>query len=387
MSEFGRDFGHIVNELARTITKKQGVERQKIPQTEQMVLRQIGVLEHTLPKDTFQEIVRSIWSYYEPNSGVKQHYSIFAEPNTLADLKTTYGWSGPTEDYIGVKTDIARDNKEQGLTQIVEPRNIKGEVVFSQALSSMSPAWLIGRAIENKQLELSGDVVVVDMCGAPGNKTLNLLTLATNPKINSLTLVINDINASRQERVKERFETMGFEEGSNNVFTRKQGLGRDNVKITVTNFDARNTLAFETFLRSNFNKSKADLIIADVHCRGGGEMFLRPEKSPARNLEKRPSHDSLQVQILSSCLQLVNHEGLVCYSTCSHDPNENEAVLQILSNDIDFVPPQVDFDKRHFFETAREYKEDSYSREIVGVRMYPHSMDVGFFVSLVRPKL
>lgn len=381
----------LVADVAEKMVSRQNVRPENLGKARARTLVQIDLLRRILPEELFYNILTSLWRHYYDGDQSSNNYSLFAAGELLSELKNRHTFTSPTEDYPGLKTDVPK-GEWTTLQTLMTENGIQGEVIFSQALSSMSPAYLISRAIETGDLPVSGHVVAVDICGAPGNKTFNLLNLSTYSNIDSLTLVVNDLRPARIERVNQRLREMGFrEDGSDqlgSIFTPITGqFSNRHIKVITTSSDAQDPSHLSQVVRARGGKDKADIVIADVHCKGGGESFLRPDKTPARNLVAAPDHTSLQVRLLSSGLQLVAPEGLVSYSTCSHDPHENEAVLAYLHNDVSFVEPAVDFDETHFFGPISEYDGTTYPQEVAGVRMYPHTMDVGFFAALVRPKV
>ncbi len=70
-----------------------------------------------------------------------------------------------------------------------------------------------------------------------------------------------------------------------------------------------------------------DLILCDVPCTGTGTIGRNPEIRFRVNQEDIARHHARQVKILSSALAGLAREGRLLYSTCSLEPEENEAVI------------------------------------------------------------
>jgi 16S rRNA (cytosine967-C5)-methyltransferase len=83
-----------------------------------------------------------------------------------------------------------------------------------------------------------------------------------------------------------------------------------------------------------------DLILCDVPCSGTGTLARNPEirvRLQAEDLERQARR---QQEILSSALRRLTPGGRLVYSTCSLEPEENEAVVQAVMNagDVRLVP-------------------------------------------------
>jgi 16S rRNA C967 or C1407 C5-methylase (RsmB/RsmF family) len=137
---------------------------------------------------------------------------------------------------------------------------------------------------------------VLDTCAAPGSKTAQILEL-----INSRGLVVaNEVD-------------------SNRAFMLIHQLQRTNTtNVCIVSHPAQHfpDLGFAF-----------DRVLCDVPCTGDGA--LRKLASHWRKWKVRDAQTlhALQVSILSRALTLVGAGGLVCYSTCSLNPIENEAVV------------------------------------------------------------
>jgi 16S rRNA (cytosine967-C5)-methyltransferase len=107
-------------------------------------------------------------------------------------------------------------------------------------------------------------------------------------------------------------------------------------------------------------RAQFDLVMADVPCSGLGTVRRNPEIK-WRLDEGRLAHlSSLQSKILASAAKAVRPGGLLLYSTCSTEPDENEQVVErFLQSNTDFAPirpgypPGVDqwLDQRGFLRT------------------------------------
>lgn len=136
-------------------------------------------------------------------------------------------------------------------------------------------------------LELQPGLSVLDLCAAPGNKTAQALEYGAS-------VIACDISPARLAPLKS--------------------LGCPRVVL-----DATRPLPF---------RRRFDRILLDVPCSGTGTLARNPEIK----WRLRPEHLSVfhdrQVRMLRCALEALAPGGLLVYSTCSLEPEENEEVLQ-----------------------------------------------------------
>ena len=143
---------------------------------------------------------------------------------------------------------------------------------------------------------------VVDMCASPGSKTLQALEIIGEPG----RIVANDVLESRLDALREAVERSGMPRKLTD-------------RITYTKQDAT-----QLTLRTG---QWAEVVICDVPCSGDGtcrkDKHILPMWKPNYGNQL---HDT-QVDILVRAIQLLKVGGAVCYSTCSLNPVEDEAVV------------------------------------------------------------
>jgi 16S rRNA (cytosine967-C5)-methyltransferase len=138
---------------------------------------------------------------------------------------------------------------------------------------------------------------VLDLCAAPGGKTL-LLAQAAGAQGH---VIAADLHKNRVRAMQERFELAGVR----------------NVETIV--LDGAQPLLFERAF---------DRILVDVPCSGTGTLARHPEirwKLHAEDL--RDLHDR-QARLLRNALPHLAPGGRLVYSTCSLEPEENEFVVR-----------------------------------------------------------
>ena len=138
-------------------------------------------------------------------------------------------------------------------------------------------------------LELAPGQSFLDLCAAPGNKTAQALE-------SSVRAVACDFHAKRVEMLKR-------------------------LPVDVVHLDATRPLPFGR---------QFERILLDAPCSGTGTLSRNPEikwrlqPSDIQDLHQR------QVLLLRNALERLAPSGILVYSTCSLEPEENDAVIRAL---------------------------------------------------------
>ncbi len=143
-------------------------------------------------------------------------------------------------------------------------------------------------------VEARPDETVLDLCAAPGGKTL----LLAEQMENTGRLISCDVTENRVQLIRKAVERMGF----------------TNVETKVNNAAVPNP-----------EMPQADRILVDAPCSGIGILAKKPDIR-YKKLEKS-RHDELlstQAAILDTAAALLKPGGRLVYSTCTIDPSENE---------------------------------------------------------------
>lgn len=163
----------------------------------------------------------------------------------------------------------------------------KGEIYFMQLWS---------QSVANAAPVKDGDKVL-DLCAAPGGKSLALLDRA------KIKLTACDFSESRLAQLKENFARMGY---------------ATDPGITIKQLDAR--AANQEFPPASF-----DLVLLDAPCSSLGTIQRNPELRWRFKLEQLAEYAALQREILTSAKKLVAPRGYLLYAVCSFAKAEREA--------------------------------------------------------------
>ncbi|MGB9203293.1 MAG: 16S rRNA (cytosine(967)-C(5))-methyltransferase RsmB [Terriglobales bacterium] len=199
----------------------------------------------------------------------------------------------------------------------------------------------------------SGGELILDCCAAPGSKTA--LLAGRNPRAK---VFASELHPHRARLL--------------------QSLNRSpNVRVIAA--DARHLPFAHAF----------DRILADVPCSGTGTLARNPEIKWRLKPEDLHDLQSRQVAILKSVLAQLAIRGRLVYSTCSMEPEENEAVVQAaLDATAEFKLVDCKGELEQLQQSGEMSWEDlasllagPYLRTIPGV----HPCD-GFFAALIERK-
>ncbi len=153
---------------------------------------------------------------------------------------------------------------------------------------------LVADILEPKENDL-----ILDMCAAPGSKTGHIAELMNNKgKIYALDLY--------EHRVKLLNDGM-------------QRLGITNVETKV---------ADATALENDFKKEMFDKILLDAPCSGLGVVRRKPDILRKITPERIDSIISDQIKLLESANLYLKENGILVYSTCTLNKNENEKQIR-----------------------------------------------------------
>lgn len=147
-------------------------------------------------------------------------------------------------------------------------------------------------AFVSKVVDPQPGELVVDLCAAPGGKSLHLAELMQNKG----KVVAVDSHAGRLNLLRKN----------------RQRLGLTNVEIVVADG------------RSVSLDGAADRVLVDAPCTGTGVMNRRSDLRYHRQEVDLPALTALQKELLEHAAGLLRPGGVLVYATCSMEPEENE---------------------------------------------------------------
>jgi NOL1/NOP2/sun family putative RNA methylase len=221
---------------------------------------------------------------------------------------------------------------------------------YSQEITSMMPIIA---------LKPEPEEILLDCCAAPGSKTTQAAALMQNKG----TIFANDVTISRIIILSANLERQGV---TNTIITRHDAV------ILSKKLEE---------LDLKFKK-----ILLDAPCSGEGNIRVSPRTYVewSENLVK--SMGRKQKKLASSIINLLEKNGEIIYSTCTHAPEENEEVIQyILDNN-------PDMEIQEFLLPIKtrpgitSWKDKTFSKEMNKChRIYHHDNDMeGFFLCKLK---
>lgn len=215
--------------------------------------------------------------------------------------------------------------------------------IYVQEAASMIPAIV---------LDPKPGEVVLDMCAAPGSKTTHIAALMKNKGL----LVANDIEVARLKALAINLQRCGV---ANCMITKMQGYWFKNMQF--------------------------DKILVDAPCSGTGTIrkSLKTLNMWNPNMIKRLA--GLQRKLVSVALNNLKKDGILVYSTCSLEPDEDEAVIDHILNDFDVKLEDIKMNIKKS-PAVLSFEGKNYNKEIKKcLRIWPQDNDTnGFFVAKLR---
>lgn len=221
--------------------------------------------------------------------------------------------------HLTTREALAAELLSDGVTTRPTSRALNGlEVISGRALTTR--AFREGRClVQDEASQLIGELAasaargrVLDLCAAPGGKTLSVSIAATT------RVIATDVRANR-------------------VRLLARTLARCRVPNVSVLHVGDGPLPFrdETF----------DLILIDAPCSGLGTVRRDPDIRWRRSPGDLARFAGAQLKLLSSTADLVKRGGTLVYSTCSSEPEENEEVVA------SFLAARPDFSQRQTHQT------------------------------------
>lgn len=215
----------------------------------------------------------------------------------------------------------------------------KGYVYF-QSLSSMIPPLVLAPKEGER---------VLDMTAAPGSKTTQMACLMNNKGY----ILANELDKIRCERLKYNVGMQGT-----SIIEVINGRGEK--------------------LGDNF-EGKFDKVLLDAPCSGEGR-FIATSPMTYRNWSKKQVADLVKIQkkLFTSGYKALKSGGMMVYSTCTINKDENEFIVDWALQNFDVNLERIELEIRDSVPGFNDGLEKSVNR---AVKILPSKMMEGFFVA------
>jgi 16S rRNA (cytosine967-C5)-methyltransferase len=155
---------------------------------------------------------------------------------------------------------------------------------------------------------------ILDACAAPGGKATHMAALMKNEG----EIIAMERNPARMKLVTDNCARLGI-----SIVT---PLLSDAIDVTLSQGDDRQPRAGHASGRASFHRP-FDRILVDAPCSGLGVIRRHPEGKWYKQVVHLKKHQEMQRRLLDTASRLLRAGGLLVYSTCSTEPEENEQVI------------------------------------------------------------
>jgi NOL1/NOP2/sun family putative RNA methylase len=201
-------------------------------------------------------------------------------------------------------------------------------------------------------LEPKPGEIVLDMCAAPGSKASQIAQYMQNKGV----LVANDYKGMRLKPLGINLQRMGI---TNAIITLMQG--------------------------QQFRNLEFDKILVDAPCSGTGTIRKSLKTLKIWNPDMVRRLSVTQKNLVETAFNILKEDGVLVYSTCSLEPEENEAVVDFLLNKYKNAKVEEINLNIKKSNAVLEFEGKTYNKEIRKcLRIWPQNNDTeGFFVAKI----
>ena len=226
--------------------------------------------------------------------------------------------------------------------RIIKGKNIENNLLFNEGNITVQDESAMFAALS---MDILPNLNILDLCSAPGGKTTHIAELMGNTgRVRAF-----DIHKNKLSLIKENLNRIG---------------------ITNTTCDVMDATEYSEELFES-----ADRVLIDVPCSGLGIIRKKPEIKWSKNLRDIDGIIDIQRNIMENASQYVKKGGVLLYSTCTLNKNENE------SNVDWFIESHPEFKIEPLF--YGEFDNINYSDKGY-VTIFPNEYMDGFFIAKIK---
>ncbi len=226
--------------------------------------------------------------------------------------------------------------------RIIKGKNIENNILFNEGNITVQDESAMLTA---HSMDLEPNLKVLDLCSAPGGKTTHIAELMGNTG----HISAYDLHKNKLSLIKENLKRIG---------------------ITNTTCDVRDATIYD----SNLFEC-ADRVLIDVPCSGLGIIRKKPEIKWSKHIKDIKSIIDTQRQIMENASKYVKKGGVLVYSTCTLNKEENEGNIEW------FIESHSEFKTEPVFYGKLEninYSDKGY------VTIFPNEYMDGFFIAKIK---
>lgn len=235
-------------------------------------------------------------------------------------------------DFDYEKSDLSDDSYYHNHDNIGKTKAYELGLIYPQEIAA---------SLTSKFINTDNPKLIVDMCAAPGGKTINIL----NRLDKNVICISNDENHTRSLALSSNIERLGLD---NTIITNKKCKD------------------LADLLQGN-----VDIVVLDAPCSGEGMLRKYPEINDDYSIDKINELADIQKQLLEYAYKMLKDNGILIYSTCTYAFEEDEdQIKEFMNNHSDIELINVDL--------------DSYSQLNGTVKLCPLNNTEGQFFAILK---
>ncbi len=182
------------------------------------------------------------------------------------------------------------EKQESSMIKIKSPRAVTQLPGFAEGLFTVQD---ISASLAVAMLEPQPNWTMLDLCAAPGTKTMQLAEATGD----SAKIIATDIDAERLKKVKENTTRLGIK------------------SVEIVSYE-------------ELPDSKFDCVLLDVPCSNTGVLAKRIEVRYRIKSQTIKELTKTQSELLDTAAAMLKPHGIICYSTCSIQKDENTDLIK-----------------------------------------------------------
>ncbi|MPQ32353.1 16S rRNA (cytosine(967)-C(5))-methyltransferase RsmB [Clostridium estertheticum] len=252
-------------------------------------------------------------------------------------LKLTYKeiWEKLVENGYNIEEGYASSEA----IRIIKGKNIENNVLFNEGNITVQDESAMLTA---PSMDLKLNMKVLDLCSAPGGKTTHIAELMKNTG----KVLAFDVHKNKLSLIEESIKRIG---------------------IVNTTCEVQDATVFNKDLFEY-----ADRVLIDVPCSGLGIIRKKPEIKWSKNIKDINNIIDIQRSIMDNASKYVKKGGVLVYSTCTLNKDENEGNIDW------FIESHCEFKIEPLF--FGEFDNIKYSDKGY-VTIFPNEYMDGFFIT------
>lgn len=187
----------------------------------------------------------------------------------------------------------------------------KPEIELERKEMVYNSSNLVDGEDNSQNIQSQACLKVLDLCAAPGGKTTHFAQMLGE----KITVEARDLSQKKVDLINENIERLGL----------------SNVE----------TVVWDALIIDNDKKEWADIVIADLPCSGFGILSKKNDIKYHISKEQLLELSNLQKTILTNAASYVKPGGVLLYSTCTINPEENKDNAAWFLDHFNFVKEDI----------------------------------------------